>query len=96
MTAQPHDLELVPGEPDLSYFVVGGRYSDTTFTSLTKADPTKGPFESYDQAVDSWRAASMQHVDEAFVRYLIVQATDAEDAQTHAEESQDRPATRSA
>jgi hypothetical protein len=38
----------VPGEPDLSYFAVGGRDSDTTFTSLTKADPTKGPFESYD------------------------------------------------
>jgi hypothetical protein len=38
----------------------------------------------------------MQHVDEAFVRHLVVRATDAEDAQTHADESQDRPATRSA
>jgi hypothetical protein len=47
MTPQSHDLRLVPGEPDLSYFVVGDRDSDTTFTSLTKADPTKGPFESY-------------------------------------------------
>ena len=96
MTPQPHDLQPVPGEADLPYFVVGGRYGDTTFTNLTDADTTAGPFQSYDEAVEVWRAASMSHVDEAFVRYLIVQAADAEDAQSHAEESEDRPATRSA
>ncbi|MBT5772847.1 MAG: DUF4170 domain-containing protein [Dehalococcoidia bacterium] len=94
MTPQPHDLRLVPNDENLPYFVIGGRYSDTTFTSLTTAEATEGPFDSYDEAVEVWRAASMQHVDEAFVRYLVVQAASAQDAQTHAEESQDRPATR--
>lgn len=94
MTPQPHDLRLVPNDENLPYFVVGGRYSDTTFANLLAADPTVGPLATYDEAVEVWRAASMQHVDEAFVRYLVVQAASPEDAQTHAEESQDRPATR--
>ena len=94
MTPQPHDLRLVPNDESLPYFVVGGRYSDTTFTSLTNGDPTEGPFDSYEEAVEVWRVASMQHVDEAFVRYLVVQAATPEDAQTHAEESQDHPTTR--
>jgi len=96
MTPQPHDLRLVDGNDRLPYFVVGGRYQDTTFTSLTAPDPTAGPFDTYEQAVEVWRAASMQHVDEAFVRYLVVQAPDAQEAQTHAEESGDQPATRTA
>jgi hypothetical protein len=35
----------------------------------------------------------MQHVDEAFVRYLVVQAASPEDAQIHAEESQNPTVT---
>lgn len=96
MPPEPHDLRLISGNNQLPYFVVGGRYQDTTFTALTAADPTAGPFDSYEEAVEVWRAASMQHVDEAFVRYLVVQAPDATEAQTHAEESSDRPATRTA
>lgn len=94
MTPQPHDLRLVPNDENLPYFVIGGRYSDTTFTSLITADPTEGPFDRYEDAVEVWRTASMQHVDEAFVRYLVVQAATSKDAQSHAEESQHRPNTR--
>jgi hypothetical protein len=60
--------------------VIGGRYSDTTFTSLTAAEATEGPFDTYEEAVEVWHAASMQHVDEAFVRYLVVQAASAEES----------------
>jgi uncharacterized protein DUF4170 len=96
MSPQPHDLQLVPGDHNLPHFVVGGRYTDTSFTTLIDADPARGPFDTYQQAVEAWRAASMQHVDEAFVRYLVIQAATPADAQTHAEEpAQDRD-TRSA
>ncbi|GLQ05362.1 hypothetical protein GCM10007924_05830 [Sneathiella chinensis] len=40
------------------------------------ADPRKmdvcGFFESREQAVDAWRAASQKHVDDAFTKYVIV------------------------
>jgi hypothetical protein len=93
MTLRPHDLRLVPSDETLPYFVIGGRYSDTTFTNLIAADPTVGPFSTYDESVEVWRASSMQHVDEAFVRYLVVQAASPEDAQIHAEESQNPTVT---
>ncbi len=96
MSPQPHDLRLVPGDDTLPHFVVGGRYTNTSFTTLTSAEPTDGPFDSYHEAVEAWRAASMQHVDEAFVRFLVVQAATPEEAQTHAEESQGHPDARTA
>ena len=92
MSPQHRDVRL-HGTADLPYYVVGGRYADTSFTTLVEGDPTEGPFERYDDAVDVWRGNSMRHVDEAFVRYLIVQAESGEAASEHAEE---RPAERSA
>jgi len=94
MSPQPHDLQLVPDDDTNPYFVVGGRYAHTSFTTLTNADPASGPFDTYQGAFEAWRAASMQHVDEAFVRYLVVQAATPEDAQTHAEESAEGRDTR--
>lgn len=97
MTTSPqhHDVRLASGAV-LPYFVVGGRYEDTSFTTLTEAEPPEGPFEDYDDAVDAWRASSMRHIDEAFVRYLIVQAESAETASDHAEEPPEPRAARSA
>lgn len=94
MSPQPHDLQVVPSDDDLPHFVVGGRYTDTSFTTLIEADPAQGPFDTYQQAVEAWRAASMQHVDEAFVRYIVIQAATPKDAQTHAEESAESRDTR--
>jgi len=94
MTISPQhgDVHLA-SETDHPYFVVGGRYADTTFTTLTEAAPAEGPFDRYDDAVDVWRANSMRHIDEAFVRYLIVQADSPEAASEHAEEpATERPA----
>jgi hypothetical protein len=97
MTISPKhgDVRLASGA-DLPYFVVGGRYADTSFTKLLEADPANGPFERYDEAVDVWRASSMQHIDEAFVRYLIVQADSPEAAAEHAEEPPEQRSVQSA
>ena len=88
---QDSDVRLVDASDD-PYFVVGGRYADTSFTDLIEAAPTEGPYARYDDAVDVWRANSMRHIDEAFVRYVIVQADSPEAASDHAEEP---PITRS-
>ncbi len=87
MTISPQhgDVRLASAD-GLPYFVVGGRYEDTSFTTLLEAAPAEGPYERYDDAVDVWRANSMRHIDEAFVRYLIVQAESPEVASEHAEE----------
>ena len=58
----------------MPYFVTGGAYRDTTFTELEQPDPVEGPFEHYAEAYLAWRSKSMPHVDDAFVRYEIVQA----------------------
>lgn len=87
MTISPqHGDVRLASETDHPYFVVGGRYADTTFTTLTDAAPAEGPYDRYDDAVDVWRAHSMRHIDEAFVRYLIVQADSPEAAADRAEE----------
>lgn len=43
----------------------GGEYRDA------KALDIRGIFDSYDEAVKAWRAASFQTVDDAMVRYRI-------------------------
>jgi hypothetical protein len=90
--------EETPASPaaDLSHFVIGGRYTDTSFSELLEAAPTQGPFERYEDAVDAWRGESMRHIDEAFVRYLIVRAETAEVAAALAEEPPSERAVRSA
>lgn len=60
----------------MTYYVVGGEYRDTTFQELTRPDAPDGPFTDYEAALASWRAKSVRHIDEAFVRYQIVSAID--------------------
>jgi hypothetical protein len=96
VTPRHHDVRLHAGNNDLPFYVVGGRYADTSFATLLQPDPTEGPFPTYDDAVEVWRASSMRHIDEAFVRYLVVQAASAADAEAHAEEPPSDRAARSA
>jgi hypothetical protein len=55
------------------YWVVGGQYADTNFTTLAEgAEETRlGPFDDYDQARAVWRAKAMETVDDAHARYSI-------------------------
>ena len=97
MTTSPQlgDIRLA-SDADLRFFVVGGRYADTSFTTLLEADETEGPFETYDDALEAWRVSSMRHIDEAFARYLIVQADSPAAAAEQAEEPAQQATARSA
>lgn len=55
------------------YWVVGGRYTDTSFSQIEKGqkEVRLGPFQNYDQAKAVWRAKAMETVDEAFSRFSI-------------------------
>ncbi|EPY02687.1 DUF4170 domain-containing protein [Magnetospirillum fulvum] len=55
-----------------TYYVVGGEYADTTFTTLApgQSEETFGPFEER-QAHECWRALTGKTVDNAMVRYFI-------------------------
>ncbi|MBM3139212.1 MAG: DUF4170 domain-containing protein [Chloroflexi bacterium] len=64
----------------MAYYVVGGRYRDTTFREMVRPDPPEGPFARYEDALATWRAKSVRHIDEAFVRFEIVAAEGVEGA----------------
>jgi hypothetical protein len=61
-------------EPKL-YLVFGGRVRDTEgedFAEPARID-TIGYFRSYAAALRAWQGASQRHVDDAFVKYVIVE-----------------------
>ena len=65
----------------MPYFVVGGEYGDTSFEEFVNPDAIEGPFQRYDDAYAAWRRRSIAHIDEAFVRYRIVRAKRAAEAE---------------
>jgi hypothetical protein len=67
----------------MAFFVVGGEYRDTTFREVVRPDAPEGPFEDYDDALAAWRSKSVRRIDEAYVRYRIVEADRASDAAAH-------------
>ena len=56
------------------YWVIGGEYTDTSFTSIVGGDAEKkiGPFDDYETAKSIWGKLAWQHVDDAHVRYRIL------------------------
>ena len=56
------------------FWVVGGRYRDTTFTSLDSPPEVFGPFAGYEEALRSWVDRSERTRSFAAVRYSIVTA----------------------
>ena len=59
-----------------SFFVTGGEYTDTTFTTLApgQSEQRFGPF-SEREAIDCWRSLTGKSVDNALVRYFIESGT---------------------
>ncbi|MDB5459016.1 MAG: hypothetical protein JWO72_757 [Caulobacteraceae bacterium] len=54
------------------FWVIGGDYTDTEFRSLRSAQPTvAGPFESRDDAQQTWKALSSEHSSLATTRFSI-------------------------
>jgi len=58
----------------LLHLVFGGQVRDPRGVEFTGADNLDivGMYPNYKLALDAWRGASQQHVDEADVKYVIV------------------------
>jgi hypothetical protein len=56
------------------YWVVGGEYVDSSFAALLpeRRPERYGPFRSYDDARKEWQARTMATIDNALVRYQVV------------------------
>ena len=57
------------------YWVVGGEYADARFETLAKGTRAErhGPFATYDQAYVKWQERARATVDDALVRFRIVE-----------------------
>jgi hypothetical protein len=61
------------------YWVVGGEYRDTDFKELSEGVELEeyGPFHTYEAARKEWQARNMARIDNAMVRYRIVETESA-------------------
>jgi uncharacterized protein YndB with AHSA1/START domain len=57
------------------YWVVGGEYTDTRFERLAPGtnEERHGPFDTYEQAHEVWQARARATVDNALVRFRILE-----------------------
>jgi hypothetical protein len=57
------------------YWVVGGEYADTSFRRLAAGvkEERLGPFKSYREAYQAWQARARATIDDATVRFRIVE-----------------------
>jgi hypothetical protein len=55
------------------YWVVGGEYTDTTFTRLRPgaSEEVYGPYADYDLAYKEWQTHARATIDDATIRYRI-------------------------
>lgn len=55
------------------YYVIGGEYSDTTFTTVLKGTEEKhGPFDTYEEAVRKWRERTGWTIDNCMMKFNVV------------------------
>src|SRR3546814_4211632 len=61
-------------EATMAYWVIGGEYTDTSFTHIVGGDAEEriGPFKDYDTAKSVWARLAWQHVDEDRKRTRIL------------------------
>ena len=53
------------------YWVVGGEYKDTTWTTLLGPLERYGPFKTREEARKVWKEISLKNIDLAQVRYFV-------------------------
>lgn len=58
------------------YWVIGGEYVDTSFRDLApgKKEERYGPFPTYHEAYQEWSGRARATIDDATVRYRIVES----------------------
>jgi hypothetical protein len=59
----------------MAYWVIGGEYRDASFAALAPGtrEERHGPFDSYDEAKKVWAARAWATVDNALMRFRIVE-----------------------
>ena len=57
----------------MSFWVIGGEYEDARFERLRSVEERYGPFADYAAARREWQARTMATVDNALMRYLVVE-----------------------
>jgi len=59
-----------------NYWVIGGEFTDTSFRKMAPGakEERLGPFKSYREAYQAWQARARATIDDATVRYRIVDA----------------------
>jgi hypothetical protein len=59
----------------MAYWVIGGEYSDGSFAELAPGAQMErlGPFASYDEAKKAWASRAWATVDNALMRFRIVE-----------------------
>jgi hypothetical protein len=57
-----------------NYWVIGGEFTDTSFNKLAPGavEERLGPFKTYREAYQAWQARARATIDDATVRYRIV------------------------
>jgi hypothetical protein len=62
------------GDVMARFWVVGGEYADMSFERLAKGarEERHAPFMSYDEAYATWQARARATIDDALVRFRIV------------------------
>jgi len=53
------------------FYVIGGEFTNTTFTKLFGKREVYGPFDTYKEAKEVWQKHSWLHVDQCNYRYTI-------------------------
>ena len=66
-----HVRYRIEKEDARTFWVVGGRYADPSFTHIAGGEQRLGPFKSEREALDVWRAKAWETVDDALARYHI-------------------------
>lgn len=66
---------VIEKEESSSYWVVGGIYEDTSFTTIAEGGQEErfGPYDSYEAAKKIWQTKAWAGVDDANCRYRIEQ-----------------------
>ena len=64
-----------PGKtPPPLFYVIGGEYTDTTFSSFVDEEERYGPFDTWPEARAKWNEKSWQNVDSCHTKYEIQEA----------------------
>ena len=60
----------------MAYWVVGGEYEDAKFERLRGPEERHGPYPDFAAARREWQSRTMATIDNALVRYLILEDRD--------------------